>query len=93
MQFNVKKCKVMHIGKKNIRFEYSMDGVVLQTVEAEKDLGVVISHDLKISNQCMQAYVNANKMLGMIDRTIANKHSDIMMKLYKSLVRCHIEYC
>jgi len=51
----------MHIGKKNIGYEYSMNGVVLDVVETEKDLGVMISHDLKTSNQCMRAY--AKKML------------------------------
>ena len=49
MQFNVKKCKAIHIGKKNIEYEYSMNGVVLEVVEVEKDLGVLISHDLKTS--------------------------------------------
>jgi len=29
----------MHIGKKNIDYEYSMNGVVLESAEAEKDLG------------------------------------------------------
>jgi len=50
MQFNVKKYKVMYIGKKNIDYEYSTDDVVLESVEAEKDLGVMISHDLNTSN-------------------------------------------
>jgi len=39
MEFNVKKYKAMHIGKNNIDYEYSMNGVVLESVEAEKDLG------------------------------------------------------
>jgi len=65
----------MHIGKKNIDYEFSMNGVVLESVEAEKDLGVMISHDLKTSSQCVRAYANANKILGMINRTIVNKHS------------------
>jgi len=63
----------------------------LESVEAEKDLGVMISHDMKTSNKCVRAYANANKILGMINRTIVNKHSVIMIKLYKSLVRPHVE--
>lgn len=83
----------MHIGKKNLDHDYRMNGVVLDVVEAEKDLGVVISCDLKSSNQCLKAYASANKILGMINRTIVNKNSDIMLKLYKSLVRPNMEYC
>jgi len=93
MEFNVKKCKAMHIGKKNIDYEYSLNGVVLESVEAETDLRVIISHDLKTPSQCVRTYANANKICGMINRTIVNKHSDIMVKLYKSLVRPHVEYC
>lgn len=26
MTFNDEKCKVMHVGKKNVKFRYSMDG-------------------------------------------------------------------
>jgi len=63
MQFNVNKCKAMHNGKKNIGYENSMNGAVLEVVETEKDLGIMISHDLKTSNQCMRAYANANKIL------------------------------
>jgi len=34
-------------------------------------LGIMISSDLKSSNQCMQACRKASKMLGMIKRTIS----------------------
>ena len=36
MEFNVDKCKVMHIGKKNAKFPYYMRGNVLKEVEVEK---------------------------------------------------------
>jgi len=75
--------------KKNTDYEYSMNGVVLESVE---DLGVMISHDLKTSNQSVRAYANANKILGMMNRTNVNKHSDIMVKVYKSLGCPHVEY-
>jgi len=60
MEFNVKKCKAMHNGKNNIDYEYSMNGVVLESVEAEKDLGVTISRVMKTSSQCVTAYAYAN---------------------------------
>jgi len=40
----------MHIGKKNVDYEYSMNGVVFESVEAEKDLGIMVSHDLERFN-------------------------------------------
>ncbi len=47
----------MHVGKKNDWVEYFVNGHKLEVVETEKDLGVVISSDLK----CEHA---ANRVLG-----------------------------
>ena len=45
MPFNSSKCMVMHLGKKNMKYQYSMDNHVglLQAVTAEKYLGVYIT--------------------------------------------------
>lgn len=64
----------------------------LEVVHQEKDLGVVISSDLKVSQQCQQAYNKASRILGLINRTIEYRHTDILLRLYKSLVRPHLEY-
>ncbi len=93
MLFNVEKCKAMHIGKRNCEFGYQMNGITLGTVTEEKDLGVVVRNDLKVSGQCAQACSKANKMLGIINRTIQNKTEEVMMCLYKALVRPQLEYC
>jgi len=93
MQFNVSKCKVMHVGQKNPGYLYNMGSNGLQRVDVEKDLGVMISSDLKCSQQCMYAYTKANRVMGMIRRTIAYKEPRIMLSLYKTLVRPHVEYC
>jgi len=42
MEFNVGKCKMMHIGRKNPKNVYSMGGTELETTSAERDLGVTI---------------------------------------------------
>ena len=83
----------MHTGKKGKQFKYFMAGNELEHVETEKDLGVWISSDLKSSNQCVHAYQKANRILGMINRTITWKSADILLPLYKTLVRPLLEYC
>jgi len=40
-----------------------MGGQTLDTVDSEKDLGIMISSDLKSSNQCIQACSKASNML------------------------------
>ena len=49
MMFNVKKCKVMHFGSKNPGSNYVMNGLSLEKVHIERDLGVLISDVLKVS--------------------------------------------
>lgn len=93
MQFNVAKCKVMHIGRTNPCHQYLMNGQILESTDLERDLGVIHHLDLKASNQCKQAYGKASRMLGLIYRTIVNKTPSIMVRLYKTLVRPHVEYC
>ena len=42
MLFNVDKCKVMHMGYRNITTEYEMNGTIMSEVTDERDLGVII---------------------------------------------------
>lgn len=93
MKFNVDKCKVMHIGSKNQNSTYMMNGKELQTTASEKDLGIIIMNSLKVSDQCMQAYNRASRMLGMMRRTIKSRSPEILISIYKSVVRPHLEYC
>jgi len=53
----------------------------------------MITSDLKCSQQCEYAYSKANRIMGMIRRTITYKEPKIMLSLYKTLVRSHVEYC
>ena len=73
---NVGKCKVMHFGRVNQKRDYYMKNQKLETTSTEKDLGIVITSDLKSSEQCSQAYSKASHVLGMIKRTIVYKSAD-----------------
>jgi len=52
-----------------------------------------MSTDLKVESQCNEACLKANKMLSLIKRTFVVKTPEIMLNLYKTLVRPHVEYC
>jgi len=93
MLFNVNECSVMHIGKELVPWQYQINGQTLNVVKQAKDLGVLLCNNLKVLVQCQQACSKALRILGMINRTIINRHTDILLKLYKSLVRPHLEYC
>jgi hypothetical protein len=92
MSFNVEKCSVMHVGKNNQHFQYSMNNVIMESVEQQRDLGVIITNDLKHEKQVEKSVKNASRMLGFIARTFEYKSKNIMIPLYKALVRPHLEY-
>ena len=71
---------------------YSMNYQPIDEVKSEKDLGVTASNDLKVAAHCKEVYAKANRMLGMISRTIKDRNPKTMTSLYKSLVRPHLEY-
>jgi len=60
MLFNVDKCKVMHFGNEA---SYSINGVTLGVLNEEKDLGVIVQDDLKVTKQCIKAATTASKIL------------------------------
>jgi len=66
MRFNVVKCKVMHIGSNNAGSSYCMNGQLLDEVLMHKDLGVIVTCNLKVAEQCSHVYIKANKMLGLV---------------------------
>ncbi len=66
MLFNVTKCKVMRIGCNNLSYDYVMNGVVLETMDQERDLGVIHDKSLKPSQQCVVVVNKANRILRCI---------------------------
>ncbi len=69
-----------------------MSGTKLESVQCVKDLGVKTASSLKFSQQCKEAAGKANRMLGFINRNFSFKNKVVILPLYISLVRLHIEY-
>ena len=93
MQFNVGKCKIMHLGASNQKHQYTMGGDVLATTDAERDLGVLVDDKLVFDKHIREIVNKANSMLGMIRRGFSCMDKEIFMHLYPVLVRPLLEYC
>ena len=92
MKFNVEKCSVLHFGYNNPMYTYNMDGRNLQSKTEEKDLGVYINTSMKFNKQCAESVKKANRVIGIIKRNFMNFDRSVIIKLYKSLVRPHLDY-
>ena len=93
LTFNLEKCHVPHVGSSNPQTNYSMDNVQLTNVVEEKDFGVIVSNDFKPELQCAEVVKTANKIVSFIGRAFNFKSEKIILTLYNSLVRPHLEYC
>ena len=83
----------LHTGHGNEDAQYTMGGTVLNTTLKEKDLGLTISADMKVSEQCGIAAAKGNQILGLIRRNIVYREKELIIPLYKTIVRPHLEYC
>ena len=93
MLFNNDKCKCLYIGHANAKTNYLMNNTMLLSTEREKDVGVIVSSDMEVSEQCGIAARKGNQILGLIRRNIAYRDKRLIIPLYISLVRPHLEYC
>ena len=94
LKFNTAKCKVLHLDiNNNPCNDYVLDGNALEAVDSEKDLGLIISKDLKWDEQVKSSLCKANQMIAWITRNVICKSKDVMKKIYTCLVRPHLEYC
>ena len=92
MSFNLPKCKIMHTGHNNPKNVYRMGGVVLQTVEEEKDIGVTVTRNLKPSKHCHKVAGMANSVLTQISKNFHYRDRHIFKQLYTQYVRPHLEF-
>jgi ribonuclease P/MRP protein subunit RPP40 len=81
------------VGSQNPCLNYTIGDVPLQTVEQQRDLGIILTSQWKCSAQATRASSKANQMLGCICRTFVSRRPAIQMPLFKSLVRPHLEFC
>ena len=70
MIFNVGKCKELHLGSRNPRYDYNkiMGDLILEAATEEKDLGVIIDEKLKFDKHTEVQVNKANKVIGLLRR-------------------------
>ena len=95
MEFNDKKCNWV-LGVARIRSiidkDYYLGGTKLDHIDVEKDLGVLVSHDLSWNNHVDLISSKAQRMLNLLYRTCKDI-TDISTKklLYIAWVRSRLE--
>ena len=66
---------------------------LLPFVENEKILGVTTTTKMNWDEHIGNCVKKVNSSMTWISRNIISRNKDVMLNLYKLLVRLHIEYC
>jgi len=93
IRFNKAKCKVLHMGKGNPQYQYRLGDEGFESSPAEKSLGVLGGEKMDMSYRYELAAQKANCILGSIKRSVASRLREMILPLYSTLVRPHLESC
>ena len=92
LNLSLDKVKIMHFGNNNPQIKYSIDNHQIESVDTARNLGLIMTRDLKwnthISNKCSVAL----RKWYNIARTTEITDLEALTLLYKSLVRPILEF-
>ena len=95
MNFNSKKCNVMHFNPDKANrpiHTYTLGTDTLDTTDSTKYLGIYITTDLKWTDQIAHASKKATKKLGMLRRQLQGTTEKTRVTLCKTIIRTQLEY-
>jgi hypothetical protein len=92
MPFNSSKTAVVHFGKTNSKFSYTMNGTTICTSDVERDLGVQVDAKLNFETHINSVVSKAQKLCGWIRRVYTTRNITVLLKLYTTIVRPVLEY-
>ncbi|VDP54383.1 unnamed protein product [Schistosoma curassoni] len=91
LAFNTSKCKVVHL-RDVADYSYNLGNSSLVVFQVEKDLGVLVPHDLKSYATCDENAFRANLALVMLKRIFGQFDGRTFHIIFNSFIRPHLEY-
>ena len=96
LKFNKEKCKILHLGKNNLKNNYFVgthnERVLLEETCLEKDLGIYIDPDLNFKKHIKNIVKKASYSSYKILKNFSFKKAKILIPLFKTLIRPILEY-
>lgn len=86
------KCSVIHLGYQNPKHVYYFGNQPIKSVECVRDLGVLVSKDLKFREHINQSIKSASIVANLIFRCFSCKKSEFLTHMFNTFVRPKLEY-
>jgi len=82
----------MYLGYNNPKFAYTLQGCALASTPTVRDLGVTVSEDCSVSQQCTNVAARARRLTGLMLRTFTSRRRTVILPMFKSIIRPLVEY-
>ena len=80
------------LGKKNDIQSGTVTFLEKKQQERRRDLGIIITSDLKWHDQVCSASSRASRMLGILKNTFVSRDANLWKSLYTTYIRPHLEF-
>ena len=92
MEINPSKSKIMHVGRNNPSLPYSINGMPIESIATEKDIGFWITEDLSPTTHVHKARSRALGEICRIRRNFTHIDKRAFCLLYNQQIRPHLDH-
>jgi len=92
LRIAVNKCFVLQIGYGNAKTQYEVQDFPVPSVKCMRDLGVIVSDDLKFSAHCKMIAQKAFIRAALIFKVFRCRDRNFLVKMFITFVRSLLEY-
>ena len=93
LKFNISKCKHVYFGPFHQFGLYYLNGIKFDSVESQKDLGILFDYQPKFYLNTTDVTAKANCLQGLIRKSFDYLDPDMLVKLFVTVVPPSLEYC
>ena len=92
LTFRVPKCQCLHLGKNNVNYSYTIEGVPISVVSECVDFGLKRTSDFKYNFHIRSIVAKAFRSAGMLLRALSTRNELFMKKLFMAYIRPLLQY-
>jgi hypothetical protein len=92
LQIAFEKCAILHLGYGNHKVQYSFGNKVIPVVKSIRDLGVIVSDNMKFHEHIENITKAASRSAILIKKCFVYDNPKFLMKMFNVFVRPKIEY-